>query len=102
MNGLTVKPSRTVVKGDQFEVKLPMITRKFLVKDEIQNRVGAKLVPDYLVEITSETELQKLELYKNAQHGQRDRGLGRPTKKERRDMDSLFDDWSDWELDDED
>ncbi len=102
IGGKTVKASRTINKGDQFELKMPMLTRKFQIVEELENRVGAKLVENYLKEITPASELEKLEMFKQVQYGQRSRGTGRPTKKDRRDMDRIqHSDWDDWELDDE-
>jgi ribosome-associated heat shock protein Hsp15 len=86
-----VKPSRIVNIGDIFEIKQNPIVRKYRVKQLLHNRIGAKLVADYIEEITSIEELKKLEQFKEFNYSQRDRGTGRPTKKERRDIDSYFD-----------
>ncbi|MEN9443316.1 MAG: hypothetical protein RIS47_206 [Bacteroidota bacterium] len=101
IKGVTVKPSRNIEIGEEFEVKMPMVVRKFRVKQLLQHRVGAKLVADYIVEITSKEQLASYELYKEQSKQGRDRGTGRPTKKERRDMDDLFDEWANWEIDDD-
>ena len=108
MGGNPVKPSRTLAVGDVFEVRLPMITRKFRVVAELHNRVGAKLVADYVTEITSAADLKVFEEHLQLARLQRNKGLGRPTKKERRDIDRLmdkpddWDSWLDWEFGDED
>lgn len=85
-----VKPSRMLKVGEIFEVKQNPIFRRFKIIDVLENRVGAKLVANYIEDITPESELKKLEALK--EHGvTRERGAGRPTKKERRDIDGYFD-----------
>ncbi|MFV0289954.1 MAG: RNA-binding S4 domain-containing protein [Mangrovibacterium sp.] len=96
--GSQIKPSRTVKIGDIISVKKPPITYQFRVEGLIEKRIGAKLVDEYMTNITPESELDAIILQKQIGFMQRDRGTGRPTKKERRDMDSFFDDW-DIELD---
>lgn len=101
LNGEPVKPSKEVKAGDIIEVRKDNITRKFKVLEILKNRVGAKLVPDYCEDITEPAELEKLEALRIRLVHQRSKGLGRPTKKDRRDMEEFIDDWSDWdELDD--
>lgn len=101
IGGHSVKPARNVSAGDVFELKVPIITRSFRVLQELENRVGAKLVPQYVVEITPASELQKLDTWVELSQGQRDRGTGRPTKRDRRDLDKLLEwDLDDWALDD--
>ncbi|MFV0521011.1 MAG: RNA-binding S4 domain-containing protein [Mangrovibacterium sp.] len=90
-----VKPSRMVKVGETVSVRKPPITYQFRVQGLIEKRVGAKLVENYLKNITSASELELLEMQKRMGFMQRDRGAGRPTKKDRRDIDSFFDD--DWE-----
>ena len=93
-----VKSSREVKVGDVFEVKQTPIWRVFRVKELLPNRVGPKLVATYMEEITPQEELDKYETFKQAASLDRPRGAGRPTKKERRELDELFtggldDDW---------
>ena len=101
MGGNPVKPSKDLHAGDVIFVRKPPITYSFRVKGIPRNRVGAKLVSEYLENITSEEELQKLDPNFMAFYGSRDRGTGRPTKKERRSIDSALDsvfdefDWDD-------
>ncbi len=87
-----VKPSRLVTKDMTIAVQSGPIKRQFKVIDLLHNRVGAKLVSQYMEDLTPEDEYKKLELIRSNLM-QRDRGAGRPTKKERREMDS----WMDWE-----
>jgi len=86
INGITVKSSRTLKVGAEFSIKQPPIIRSYRVKQTLSKRVGAKLVENYLEEITSADELEKLEIIKIANSGIRDRGTGRPTKRDRRDI----------------
>lgn len=89
INEQPVKSSRIINKGDIFMLKRPPIIYIYKVKEILSNRVGAKLVADYLEDLTSEEELQKLEMNSQSVFVKRDRGAGRPTKKERRDIDKL-------------
>ncbi len=91
INGLTVKPSREINVDDIFELKKNPVIYRYRVKELLTNRVGAKLVAQYLEDITPEEELFKLEVERNMPYFKRDRGTGRPTKKERRDIDRLYD-----------
>jgi len=72
---------------DIFKLKKNPVTYKYRVKRLLANRIGAKLVEDYIENLTSEEELFKLEANKNMPYFKRERGAGRPTKKERRDID---------------
>lgn len=84
-----VKPSREVKIGDEFTVKFHGFERSFKVLDLPKSRVGAKLVPGLMEEITPAEEIEKQDFLKMAKSLQRDRGTGRPTKRERRDLDRL-------------
>jgi ribosome-associated heat shock protein Hsp15 len=89
INDQPVKSSRMINQGDIFMVKKPPVIYIYKVKELLNNRVGAKLVADYLEDLTSEEELLKLEINSQIAFVKRDRGAGRPTKKERRDIDRL-------------
>lgn len=84
------KPSRTVTANDVIQVKKMPVVYSYRVKDPIEKRVGAKIVKDYVENITSEEELHKLDMQDDF-FIKRDRGAGRPTKKERRLLDDLQD-----------
>lgn len=84
INDLQVKPSRIVLRNEVITVKKPPVVYTFRVKEPIENRVGAKLVSDYLEDLTSETEKAKLDFRNAPGIIYRDKGTGRPTKKERR------------------
>ncbi|ASB48589.1 RNA-binding S4 domain-containing protein [Alkalitalea saponilacus] len=90
MDGVTVKSSRTLKPGDIVEIKDPPIIRKYKVLDVAEKRMGAKLTPEYIKEVTSHEELEVMELTRLANKMNRNKGTGRPTKKERRDLDSFF------------
>lgn len=86
MGGVAVKPSRTVKVGDVIDVRKPPITYTFRVKALAPNRLGAKLVPDYLENITSPDQYELLEMTKISGFVDRRKGLGRPTKRDSREM----------------
>ncbi|MBQ0034852.1 MAG: RNA-binding S4 domain-containing protein [Bacteroidales bacterium] len=86
MNGTELKPSRAFRIGDVFTVRKGPITYTYKVLNLSENRLGAKLVPDYMQDITSPEQLEILELAHLAAQSGRDRGTGRPTKKDRRDI----------------
>ncbi|MCQ2236941.1 MAG: RNA-binding S4 domain-containing protein [Bacteroidales bacterium] len=109
MGGTQVKASRTVKAGDTVDVRVPPATRSFKILDIPRSRVGAKLVPNYITEVTTPDQLEIIELQKLAASMNRQKGLGRPTKKDRRDIDSYFGDIADefmpdfdWDDDDDD
>lgn len=95
---IPAKPSTMVRVGDIVKVRKPPITFTYIVKDVLENRVGAKLVENYLENITPESEYEILEMKKLAGFIDRARGTGRPTKKDRREMEKFkgSEDFSDW------
>lgn len=107
INGAQTKPSRTVKAGDQVGVKKPPITYTFLVKQPIEKRVGAKLLPDILENITTPEQYELLEMSRISGFVDRARGTGRPTKKDRRAIDDFqtpefLDGLDDFDFDEED
>ena len=95
IDGQTVKNSRLVKVGMIIDVKFPPITRSFKVLAISGKRMGAKLVPDFMVEVTADDQIELLELTRLANSMGRRKGLGRPTKKDRRDLEKMdeVDDW---------
>jgi len=90
INDQPVKPSRTVTPGDRVKVSVnPQFTRTLKVREILSNRVSAKLVPDFAEDLTPQEEYDKLKVYNALLWERRDRGIGRPTKKQRRDIDRL-------------
>ena len=100
MHGVELKPSRTFKIGDKFSVRKGPITYSYEVLRLSENRLGAKLVPDYMRDITTPDQLELLELARLAGKSGRDRGTGRPTKQDRREMEVYFSDDYDEYLDD--
>ena len=90
VNGHPCKPARAVRSGDVLIALAGEITRTVKVLAVLENRVGAKLVPRYLEDLTPASEYEKLKLKTFAPIGQRPKGAGRPTKKERRLLGSFF------------
>ncbi len=91
LNGQLVKPARNVNVGDIIGVRKAPITYSFRVLQTAKNRMGAKLVPDYLQNITPQEEYDVLELKRIAGFVDRAKGEGRPTKKDRRSLDEWQD-----------
>ncbi|MBR0297187.1 MAG: RNA-binding S4 domain-containing protein [Paludibacteraceae bacterium] len=100
MRGVELKPSRTFKIGDTFSVRKGPITYSYEVLRLSENRLGAKLVADYMRDITAPDQLELLELARLAGKSGRDRGTGRPTKKDRREIEVFFSDDYDEYLDD--
>lgn len=103
VNDVLVKPSRTLKPGDIVKVRKPPVTYSFRVVQLVQNRLGAKLVPDYMENITPQSELDMLDIVRISGFIDRRKGLGRPTKREGRDLAEFTSDlWmDDFDFDDE-
>jgi|SRR5690554_494626 len=86
---VAVKPSRNVRVGEVVEVRKPPITFSFKVLELADKRMGAKMVPQYMENVTPPDQYELLELNKISGFVDRQRGTGRPTKKERRDMEQF-------------
>ena len=91
IDDLPVKPSREIHPGDIIEIKKAPITRKYKVLALAEKRMSAKLTEDFLEDITPPEEIELLETQKKMKWFSRKPGTGRPTKKERRDLDDFFD-----------
>ena len=89
LNGAQVKPSRTVKEGDEVGVKKSPVTYTFRVKQAIEKRGGAKLLPDILEDITTPEQYEILEMQRISGFVGRAKGTGRPTKKDRRALDDF-------------
>ncbi len=88
---LPVKPSREIHPGEIVKVRKNPITRSFKILAVSGKRMSAKLVPDFLEDVTPPEELELLKVQKDMNWITRERGAGRPTKKDRRDLDDFFD-----------
>jgi ribosome-associated heat shock protein Hsp15 len=89
--GIPAKPSRAIQAGEVIQVRKGIVTYTYKVLRPLENRVGAKLVPDYAENLTPEEEMEKLKAPVESFFVTRDRGAGRPTKKDRRAMEQLWD-----------
>lgn len=110
MGGNPVKPSKLIKVGDEIDVRKPPVTYRFKVLKLVNNRLGAKLVPEYMENITPASQYEILEMARISGFVDRRKGLGRPTKRESRELsrfaeetyaDTFFldfeDDGEDWE-----
>ena len=107
IDGVKQKPSRMVKEGDVIQVRKPPITYSFKILQAIQNRVGAKLVPEIMENVTPPDQYELLEMNRISGFVNRARGTGRPTKKERRELDdfvtpAFFGDFEDFDFDADD
>ena len=112
MNNVNVKPSRMVKEGDVISVRKPPVTYSFKILKTIEQRVGAKLLPEIYENVTPQDQYELLEMNRISGFVDRARGTGRPTKKDRRAMDAFvtpslegftgfdFDSWDDDDDDD--
>ena len=98
-----VKPSRTIKVGDTVSVRKPPVTYTFRVLALTENRLGAKLVPEYMENITPQSQYDLLEVVKISGFVDRRKGLGRPTKREGRELskftEAVYDDGWDFDFD---
>lgn len=112
LGDVPAKPARMIKVGDIVKVRKPPVTYSFRVLALTENRLGAKLVPDYMENITPKSELDLLEVVKISGFIDRRKGLGRPTKREGRELSRFTEeaytfadsfDWDDdWDDDDDD
>ena len=86
IGGVAVKPSRCIKEGDVIDVKKPPITYSFRVLKVTGNRLGAKLVPEYLENVTAPEQYELLEMTRISGFVDRRKGLGRPTKRDSREL----------------
>lgn len=91
VNDAFAKPSRDVKIGDRICVRRQQVTYSYKVLELVSSRQPAKNVPHYCLDITPQAELDKLNVPRETIFVFRDRGTGRPTKKERRELDGLMD-----------
>ena len=101
--GVIAKPSRLFKVGDEINVRKPPVTYTFRVLALTENRLGAKLVPEYMENITPQSQLDLLEVVKISGFVDRRKGLGRPTKREGRELsrftEQMYDDGWDFDFD---
>lgn len=109
VGGANVKPSHLIKTGEVVSVKKPPITYSFKVLKTIEQRVGAKLIPEIYENITDPKQYELLEMSRISGFIDRARGTGRPTKKDRRALNAFtepvmfgFEDDEEWEEEDND
>ena len=90
VNDSDAKPSKMIRVGDKIEVRKAAVHYTYRVTALIENRVGAQLVPQYAENLTPQEELDKLKAPVETFFVKRDRGTGRPTKKDRRTIDAMW------------
>ena len=90
INGAQAKPARMIKAGDTIQVRKPPVTYSFKVLHGNEKRVGAKLVPEVMENVTTPDQYELLEMNRISGFIDRARGTGRPTKKDRRDLDDFF------------
>lgn len=91
VGGEVCKPSREAKVGEEFSIRKAGVVYSYRILGIPHSRVGAPKVVDYIIDQTQPEEIEKLEFMKMMRSIQRDRGSGRPTKKERRDIDRMQD-----------
>ena len=91
IDDVAVKPSREVKEGDVIQVQIEQLHKVVQVKTVIKNRVSAKQVPEVYADLTPKEEYERIEFMRAYKSEYRDRGAGRPTKKERRLIEKLKD-----------
>jgi ribosome-associated heat shock protein Hsp15 len=91
IEGQKVKASREIKVDEIIEVQLGIVSKKLRVLQVVKNRVAAKLVPDLAEDLTPAEEYEKQDMLRQLNYEKRDRGAGRPTKKDRRNISKLKD-----------
>ena len=92
IGNVTVKPSRMVKVGETVSVRKPPITYSFRILKTLEQRVGAKLLPEIYENVTDPEQYELLEMTRISGFVDRARGTGRPTKKDRRSLDAFLED----------
>lgn len=88
-NGVKVKPSREVKEGEVYEINIDQLHKRVKIKQLLANRVGAKEVEKYMEDLTPQEEYERLQIARSFVFEVRDRGIGRPSKKDRRLLESF-------------
>lgn len=89
LNGMPVKPSHEICEGEIYELNIEQVHRTVRVKALLGNRVGAKLVENYLTDLTPQEEYERIQMARQYSFEKRDRGAGRPTKRDRREIEEF-------------
>lgn len=94
VNNQGIKPAKEVLQGDVIQINKANAVFQYKVIKLLNNRVGAKLVDEYIEDITEEEEIEKYKTYQTAQSSYKQYGSGKPTKKDRRILDEFLS-WDD-------
>ena len=89
LNGIPVKPSHEIKTGEVYELSIEQLHKVIEVRQPIANRVGAKLVENYMIDRTPQEEYERIQMVRQYAFERRDRGAGRPNKRERRDIEEF-------------
>ena len=89
MNGVALKASHEVRVGEIYELSIEQLHRTIQVKELLGNRVGAKLMENFLTDLTPQEEYERIQMVRQYGFEQRDRGSGRPTKRDRREIEEF-------------
>lgn len=90
INGVNCKPSRDAKIGDELQVRIGQLQKMVQIIAFPKNRISAKLVPDYYIDLTPQEEYDRIKML-SSRFESRDHGIGRPTKRDRRQLDYLKD-----------
>ena len=93
LNGLEMKPAKEVAVGDIISIQKNNATFSFRIKALTEKRLGAKLIGDYIVDETPAEEVEKYKTYQAAQRNYRGKDHGKPSKKDRRELDDFLEGW---------
>lgn len=89
MNGMPLKASHEIRVGEVYELSIEQLHKVIEVKQLLGNRVGAKLLENYMIDLTPKEEYERIQLVRQYAFEKRDRGAGRPTKRDRRDIEDF-------------
>lgn len=89
LNGIPVKPSHEVKIGQKLEISIEQLHKTVEVKELLSNRVSAKLVENYMTDLTPKEEYERIQMTRQYAFEHRDRGVGRPTKRDRREIEDF-------------
>jgi ribosome-associated heat shock protein Hsp15 len=93
VNGVAVKPSKLPKVGDVIQVSRNTAVFSYQIIQLLEKRVGPKLVAEYIIDLTPLEEIEKFKAYQAAQQVYRENGTGKPTKKDRRNLDAFLEEW---------
>lgn len=88
-DGVPIKASHEVKVGERYDMVIEQLHKQIEVKALLHNRVGAKLVEEYMTDLTPKEEYERIQMVRQYGYERRDRGAGRPTKRDRRDIEEF-------------